>query len=64
MSERMRTCAAAYRKGAEAASKNYHETQNPYGFTKRELHSWWHAGYQDYLNGYVDESGNPKNEVN
>lgn len=59
MSERMKTCYGAYAKGAKAASAGKPRSTCPYGFTKRQLLSWWQGGYSDYLDGHIDYKGRP-----
>jgi ribosome modulation factor len=57
MSEKLRTCAVAYAKGIKAFVKSEYKKSKPtcpYGETKRELKSWWFAGYSDAEMGCID----------
>lgn len=52
MTERLSAVRAAYTKGAKAYRKcNLQRSSRtpscPYGETKKELQSWWNAGYHD-----------------
>ena len=55
MSHSMRVDAVAYTKGHKEAVKWNGDLKNcPYGATKRELQSWWNAGFHDTKNGSVE----------
>ena len=60
MSERLSTVCVAYTKGVKAHRKTqlklskWNKIECPYGATKRELASWWNAGYHDSSKNNID----------
>lgn len=57
MSERISTICVAYTKGvnAQRGHKRWQSLPEcPYGATKRELESWWNAGWYDSAKKQVD----------
>ena len=60
MAERIRNVCVAYTKGVNAQRKfkaklsKWNKIECPYGATKRELASWWNAGYHDSSKNNID----------
>ena len=59
MSERLSNVCVAYTKGvkahrATAISRTGTKLKCPYGWSKRELESWWNAGYYDSSKNCID----------
>lgn len=61
MSECLHNVRVAYTKGVKAqrnssTSRTGTKVQCPYGWSKRELESWWNAGYYDSSKNSIDNT--------
>jgi ribosome modulation factor len=57
MTERLHNTRVAYSKGVKAQrGRGPNRDKCPYGWSKRELESWWNAGWFDSAKGQVDQT--------